>query len=188
MIRGYGGRKDPRIVSSKVFIEFFLGDKTIDIKDIETIRIKYGGVFGLFHIIMLLYIVLLFGYCIYNVCYMFDIYDLEFNSLYFILFLPSLLLIMLTIFLPIDNICDIFKYKAIQINIKNEKSICIPIESWIQMKDKSVLSDFLKILKNINPEIKIKNSIDFGRNVIILIILAYLGFRCSFAFIQLAKK
>ena len=65
------------------------------------------------------------------------------------------------------DVVECFKYKTLQINIKNEKSICIPIENW--KKDKKILQNFIDDLTNESSKIKVRESINRNKKIKILI-------------------
>ena len=68
------------------------------------------------------------------------------------------------------DVVECYKYKTLQINIKNEKSISIPIEKWKE-NDNAILKNLIDDLINGNSKIKVKESINRNKKIKILVFL-----------------
>ncbi len=145
-------RKHIRASYSKPFKPFFLGEKRIDIEDIISVKIKNGRIFGVFTIFCyLLYIIEIFAM-------FYEMYSRQIETgVNFIGLIPTIVIISYLTFMCFD-VVECYKYKTLQINIKNEKSISIPIEEW-EKNDNAILKNLIYNLINVNSKIKVKESI-----------------------------
>ena len=157
--------KHPRAKYAKAFNPFFLGEKTINVEDILSVKIKNARIFGFFTI---------FGYIIYIIMILAVIYDFLFNRRmeswgFFLNCVNFIVLESYIIIFPLLDVNECYKYKSLHINFINEKSICIPIENW--KKNKEILHNFENDIKSENPRIKIKDTINRNKKIKILIFI-----------------
>lgn len=157
-------RKHIRASYSKPFKPFFLGEKTIDIEDIISVKIKNGRIFGFLTIFCyLIYIIEIFAM-------FYEMYSKQIETgVNLIGFLTTIVIISYISFMCFD-VVECYKYKTLQINIKNEKSISIPIEKWKE-NDNAILKNLIDDLINGNSKIKVKESINRNKKIKILVFL-----------------
>jgi len=157
--------RHPKGKYSKPFNPFFTGKRKIIIGNILSIKIKNGRVFGLFTIGC--YILYIIG--IIAIFYkMFISAENSSDLVSAFAGIPALVIVSYLWFMLCD-FEEIYKYKALKINIKNEDPICIPIENW--KDNKEVLMSFIDNLQKGNPKIKLKESINRNKKIKILVFL-----------------
>ena len=158
-------RRHPRAKCSKPFNPFFLGEKTIDIEDVISVKIENGRIFGFYTIFLILIISII------EICFIYGIFNNSTEWREIFVALPFIMIMQYFLLPLLLDFVEVYKFKALKIKVRNEKSLCIAIEGW-RDKNKDRLRDFICETHEINSKIKIINLIITNRVLLISVSLA----------------
>ena len=164
--------RHPQGITKKIFNPFLLGERTIDIENITSIKIENRRVFGYTTIVLLTIGIFFLFFMIYLLL------NSSTNYMDILIPLPALILYIYLLSALIFEGIELYKFKSLKIILKNEKNICIPVEGWM-CQEKNTLQNFIYEMQNVNSKIKVKNIIN--RNKLIMVFIFMLSIIAVFA-------
>ena len=164
--------RHPQGITKKIFNPFLLGERTIDIENITSIKIENRRVFGYTTIVLLTIGIFFLFFMIYLLL------NSSTNYMDILIPLPALILYIYLLSALIFEGIELYKFKSLKIIKKKKKNICIPVEGWM-CQEKNTLQNFIYEMQNVNSKIKVKNIIN--RNKLIMVFIFMLSIIAVFA-------